>query len=138
MQVQHSDQGQKKNLKKNSGKLKKKRTQELSAKAKGSKGSNKRVDIMMLDSGTIAHMTPRADLVDVTRSSIVSIRLADDSTVNSDKSGTRNVQWFSKTGPVKVKLSNTLIAPRMSMSLYQCLLLSGKTFAYCSCPERHC
>ena len=71
----------------------------------------------MLDSGITSHITAIAEKVHSKTGCNVSITLADDFTVDASKKGTRTVQWYSDSGPQRVHLSQTLVAPQMAMSL---------------------
>lgn len=80
----------------------------------GNHKSSLRPELFMLDSGTTSKITPKAQRVTNKQSCDVSILLGDNSKVMADAFGDRKVIWQSEPGPVRVSLSNTLIAEDMS------------------------
>ena len=86
-------------------------------------------DRILLDSGTTTHMTPHRHKVTEAISTQKPIKLADDSIIQAKLSGTREVNWMTSEGNQMVYLSNTLVAPDVSMSLLSIPALVNKNIA---------
>lgn len=77
----------------------------------------KALEMILHDSGTTSHMSYSQMNVLNRSEFLVSISLADDSRVVAQEKGTRSVQWSTNTGPIKVDLSESLVAHNLSQSL---------------------
>lgn len=93
-------------------------------------------DMMLLDSGTSSHMTPLGDIVKNRTECDISIALADDFIVEANEKGNRTVKWYSNDGPVKVTLSETLVAPDTTTSLISVSALVKKGINVLFMPGR--
>lgn len=100
------------------------------------KVKNSKVDRMMLDSGTSAHMTPLGNRLVDTRKSTSDISLADDSTVSSAEIGTRPVEWTADGVRTTVSLSKTMFVPALSTSLLSVPALVNKNIAVLFLPRK--
>ena len=114
---------------------KSRRGSEVAAMARTS-NARRSSDSMMIDSGTSSHITPFEHKVSNLEECDVTITLGDDSTVPSVTQGTRRVQWQGEDGPVNVNLSNTLVAPDVSLSLLSVPALVEKGLAVLFVPTR--
>ena len=70
------------------------------------------------------------------RSSSLEIKLADDSTISFNMEGKRKVSWMTSEGKREVNLSNTLVAPDISMSLLSIPALVDKNIAVFFMPKK--
>lgn len=93
-------------------------------------------DRMLLDSGTTSHMTALSNKVHSKDACDVTIKLADDSTVKASSTGVRTVHWMTDTGKCKVKLSETLVAEDVAISLLSVPALARKNIATLFMPEK--
>ena len=115
---------------------KKKKSKERSALAHTKKIKYPTVDKMMLDSGTTSHLTSNPGKVTNTQIANISIKLADDSTMNGTARGTREVRWVTENGTSKVSLSNTIVVPNAAMSLLSVPSLVNKNIAVMFLPGK--
>ena len=97
---------------------------------------SRQLDEMMLDSGCTSHMTPHEDRVHWKGACDVSIKLADDSVVTADVKGVRTVKWQSQDGQQPVHLSETLVVPKLSMSLLSIPALVRKNIGVLFIPGK--
>lgn len=100
----------------------------------GSGRGGRQPDRMMIDSGTTAHMTARAERVSMKTACESSVQLADNSSMHSESMGTRTVQWITDSGRESVHLSNTLICPDVAISLLSVPALVNKNIAVMFLP----
>ena len=111
----------------------KKKKRAAVAKALVSKSSLPRV--MMLDSGTTTHMTNDVETLQNTALCEVPISLGDDSKIVANYRGSRVVTWQSQDGVTEVRLSGTLAAPDLAMSLLSIPALTEKGFCVLFLPQ---
>lgn len=93
-------------------------------------------DLMMLDSGTTAHMTPHGNRLVDARKHTTEIALADDSAVRSSEVGVRPVRWSADGTTCNVSLSETLYVPDMTTSLLSVPALVSKNIAVLFIPGK--
>lgn len=125
-----------KKKKKSNGKRVEKPKSEYRKAMVNMKNRNRQPDMMMLDSGTSSHMTPKSEGINVKKSCNVSILLADDSTVTATEKGTRSVKWKTENEPMQVNLSEIFIAPDMADSLLSVPELVKKNISVIFKPQR--
>lgn len=97
---------------------------------------NRTLNRIMIDSGTMSHITPFEDKVSNHEVCDVSTALGDNSTVRSTVKGERRVNWQGRNGPVFVTLSHTLMAPEVSFSLLSVPALAEMRLGVLFVPER--
>ena len=90
----------------------------------------------MLDSGCTSDMTRHEDKVHSKAACDVSIKFADDSDVTADVKGVRTVKWQSQAGQQPVHLSETLVVPKLSMSLLSIPALVRKNIGVLFIPGK--
>ena len=83
-------------------------------------------DVMLVDSGTTSHITARSETVSSRSGCDISIALGDDSKVKATEKGDRRVQWAGEDGPRTIRLSETLIADDIAISLLSVPALVNK------------
>lgn len=89
----------------------------------------------MLNSGTASHVTPSENLVQSVTECEVEIHLVDDSTVSTKKQSTESASYLKNQSCKKLNLSETLIAPHLSISLLSLQALTRKDIAALFTPE---
>ena len=115
---------------------KKKKPKARSAMALIGGQSDRTVDRMMLDSGTTSHLTSYVDRVEQAKTANIPITLADDSKMTATARGIREVQWKTEEGDNRIRLSNTLVVPNLSMSLLSIPSLVNKNIAVLFLPGK--
>lgn len=118
---------------KGKGKKKTKKSGERSAVARPSK---KGPDMMLVDSGTSAHMTSRSDRVISKEHCDVDISLGDNSKVHSSHKGIRKVMWHTQEGERTISLSDTLVSKKLAMSMLSVPALVKKNIASLFLPGK--
>ena len=93
-------------------------------------------ELMMLDSGTTAHMTNNVNALAEASRCNVPIALGDNSEINASYRGTRTVTWASKNGETDVHLTGTLSAPKLAMSLLSVPALTAKGLCVLFLPTK--
>lgn len=93
-------------------------------------------DVIIVDSGTNTHMSPKADRVQSTTYCNIKISLADDFTVVASSMGNRNVWWMNNERARGVSLEGTLVAPDVSMILLSIPALVRKNIATLFLPSK--
>ena len=83
-------------------------------------------DVMFVDSGTTSHITARTETVPSRSGCDMRVVLCDVSKVMATEKGDRRVQWAGEGGPHTIKLSETLIADDIAISLLSVPALVNK------------
>ena len=115
---------------------KKKKVRAAMAREVGESSSSRTSSRMVLDSACTSHLTATSEKVRRSKSTNITIKLADDSSLKSTQKGTRTVRWKTGGGTQRVSLSDTLVVPGLSQDLLSIPSLVSKNIGVLFLPGK--
>lgn len=101
-----------------------------------SNGTSTGNESLVLDWGTTSQITPNKRNIQEARNCHVPILIVDNSEVDACRRDIQNVSWSGEDGVTNVSLSNTLVTPRLLMSVLSVPALASKEICTLFTPQR--